>query len=332
MAGTTWPALTSGKKAKASDVESKFDWIEGTLTPMNAGSKTNGAYDLGEASYHWNNAYINTIANTVTVNNIDGTVTVNGGVLADTLKAVPVGVNFGLEVTQNQEAVAISVVSTAADPGKYCLECAGKYGVGITQNTTSGLGLAISRNINEAGDKPLVEFTEDHSASTQPVLEIDNDGQGEEIKFTHVVTRYYSIHPGDFVPKDVTSGTWYITDVLLRAYDSGGTPAFVAGIHLPHGAIITDLKSYWYRDHTTSSISLLLQRSLFTGTTNTIATGTSDTVSGYHNTQDNNSTNATIDNNVYNYFAYISIECLGSASSTYFTGAVITYTIQEPLP
>lgn len=57
MAGTVWPILTAGLKAKASEVESKFDWIEGTIVPMSAGAKTDAAYDLGEAANRWNNIY-----------------------------------------------------------------------------------------------------------------------------------------------------------------------------------------------------------------------------------------------------------------------------------
>lgn len=57
MAGTVWPILTAGLKAKASEVESKFDWIEGTIVPMSAGAKTDAAYDLGEAANQWNNIY-----------------------------------------------------------------------------------------------------------------------------------------------------------------------------------------------------------------------------------------------------------------------------------
>lgn len=64
MAGTTWPALTAGSKAKASDVENKFDWIEGSIVPMNAGSKTNAAYDLGEASYKWKDLYLSGVFKT----------------------------------------------------------------------------------------------------------------------------------------------------------------------------------------------------------------------------------------------------------------------------
>lgn len=58
MAGTTWPNLLAGRKAKASEVENKFDWIEGSIVPMSMGNKTNAAYDLGEASYRWKTLYL----------------------------------------------------------------------------------------------------------------------------------------------------------------------------------------------------------------------------------------------------------------------------------
>jgi len=58
MAGTSWPNLVAGQKAKASEIELKFDWLEGSLVPMSGGNKTNTAYDLGEFSYRWRDLYI----------------------------------------------------------------------------------------------------------------------------------------------------------------------------------------------------------------------------------------------------------------------------------
>lgn len=57
MAGTTWPALVAGQKARASDVESRFDWLEGSLIPMNSGTSTDAAHDLGTTTARWNNVY-----------------------------------------------------------------------------------------------------------------------------------------------------------------------------------------------------------------------------------------------------------------------------------
>ncbi len=58
---TDWPALTDGKKAKASEVETKFDWLEGTLYPMKDGEFTTAAYDVGSATYRWRNGYFQTV-------------------------------------------------------------------------------------------------------------------------------------------------------------------------------------------------------------------------------------------------------------------------------
>ena len=58
MAGTSWPALTAGLRARASDVESKFDWLEGSLAPMSGGSTTNAVHDLGTTTAKWSRLYL----------------------------------------------------------------------------------------------------------------------------------------------------------------------------------------------------------------------------------------------------------------------------------
>lgn len=71
MAGTSWPVLTAGSKAKASEVEAKFDWIEGSIVPMNAGSKTDAVYDIGEIAKRFNNGYIkNIVSSSITADTI----------------------------------------------------------------------------------------------------------------------------------------------------------------------------------------------------------------------------------------------------------------------
>lgn len=64
MAGVSWPTLAAGSRARASDVELKFDWIEGDLVPMLAGSKTTGVYDIGTSAFKWRSAYFSTRVNT----------------------------------------------------------------------------------------------------------------------------------------------------------------------------------------------------------------------------------------------------------------------------
>lgn len=58
MAGTAWPALIAGQKARASDVELKFDWLERDLVPMLGGSTTTGVYDLGTSTAAWRYLHI----------------------------------------------------------------------------------------------------------------------------------------------------------------------------------------------------------------------------------------------------------------------------------
>lgn len=58
MSGASWPSLVAGAKAKASEVELKFDWIEGDWLPFAAGTKTDATYDLGSTSFQWRNLYL----------------------------------------------------------------------------------------------------------------------------------------------------------------------------------------------------------------------------------------------------------------------------------
>jgi len=57
MAGTSWPSLAAGQPARAADVENKFDWIEGSITPMTGGNQTDNTYDLGTSTARWSNIY-----------------------------------------------------------------------------------------------------------------------------------------------------------------------------------------------------------------------------------------------------------------------------------
>jgi len=53
MAGTTWPVIADGKKFSASGVESKFDWLEGSIVPQVSGSLVTDTYQLGTTTARW---------------------------------------------------------------------------------------------------------------------------------------------------------------------------------------------------------------------------------------------------------------------------------------
>lgn len=57
MAGSTWPALVANQRAKASDVEAKFDWVETDIVPMTGGTRTDASYDLGTSSHRWRDGF-----------------------------------------------------------------------------------------------------------------------------------------------------------------------------------------------------------------------------------------------------------------------------------
>src|SRR3990167_6117810 len=60
MAGTAWNIFVSHSLGQANKVDENFDWIEGAIEPMNAGSKANDTYDLGSATYVWRTGYFST--------------------------------------------------------------------------------------------------------------------------------------------------------------------------------------------------------------------------------------------------------------------------------
>lgn len=74
----TWPSLTAGQVARASDVESKFDWSETHLWPHSGGNFTDNTYDLGNSvTASWRCLYTYSINATSTARGLAiGTTTV----------------------------------------------------------------------------------------------------------------------------------------------------------------------------------------------------------------------------------------------------------------
>ncbi len=84
MAGTSWPDLIAGRTAKASEVEAKFDWLEQGIVPMNSGTTTDLAYDLGTVAARWRAAYLGSINPTSTAGGVAiGTTTAHTSTILD---------------------------------------------------------------------------------------------------------------------------------------------------------------------------------------------------------------------------------------------------------
>lgn len=66
MAGTSFFTFTAGTPARASEVDSDFDWLQRDIVPMLNGNLTDLAYDLGTTTAAWRRLYVSQINPTTT--------------------------------------------------------------------------------------------------------------------------------------------------------------------------------------------------------------------------------------------------------------------------
>lgn len=108
----------------------------------------------------------------------------------------------------------------------------------------------------------------------------------------------------------------------------------IAPVNLPHGAIVTSFRVYWYRADALSSGLCRLSRHTFAGGSGSeMAAADSNASTGYHNVTDTTISDATIDNTTYIYNLKAWINPNDDANDVQLNGlCLITYTITEPLP
>lgn len=53
MAGSSWPTFTQNTRAKASEIDARFEWLEQDIVPMNNGTRFDDTYDLGTSLHRW---------------------------------------------------------------------------------------------------------------------------------------------------------------------------------------------------------------------------------------------------------------------------------------
>ncbi|GAG78503.1 unnamed protein product, partial [marine sediment metagenome] len=164
-----------------------------------------------------------------------------------------------------------------------------------------------------------------HSDVAQNTSDIAALGGGEQ-------TRYYSINVGDFSPYSQTS-LWALGNACLRADSATVQQLWIGGVHLPQGATVTELTIGWYRDDALAMGEVYLQRmAIATGTAYSMASIATNSVAGNHLVTDSSILEPVIDNTIYSYHIYLSIDPNNSIVDVKFYGGVITYTITEPLP
>lgn len=91
----------------------------------------------------------------------------------------PTSAIIGLTIDQDNDASALVIDSE--NTSTYAVTLNSKFGLNLVQDLADGRGLYCIRNLNEAGSFPLAHIIENHTSSTQSVLEIDNDGKGHDL-------------------------------------------------------------------------------------------------------------------------------------------------------
>jgi hypothetical protein len=146
MAGTSWPTLAAGARARASDVEAKFNWLEGNIVPMLGGSQTDAAYDLGTSAARWRSGYFSTRVNTPSIGLSDtsfisfdatGTITANK----------PMKMTNGVAVNEFSSDGTLAGDSNLAVPTEKAIKAYVDERTGAGTLTTGNLSTALPRSI-----------------------------------------------------------------------------------------------------------------------------------------------------------------------------------------
>jgi hypothetical protein len=149
------------------------------------------------------------------------------------------------------------------------------------------------------------------------------------VQFVSAVTRYYSISPADCVPYS-DSSKWLVDFEKVTSSDTTTVNLYFP-VHLPHGAILKQMTIKWFRDDASASGSADLLRTNGAATSGLIASANSNATTGYHDVSSAVVTE-TIDNSTLSYCLVIVLAPNDSNVDVKFGGAIITYTIANPLP
>lgn len=142
-----WPDLVAGRKARASEVEAKFDWIEGTLYSHAGGVQTDNSYDIGTAVARFRNGYFGTKleigGKTLTADGIGESVKgwvhmIFAGAATTTGMTIPASYNVSSVVYNSITMMTVSWTTAYAN-GYYANSCMGSQGFiySVDQITTT---------------------------------------------------------------------------------------------------------------------------------------------------------------------------------------------------
>lgn len=157
---------------------------------------------------------------------------------------------------------------------------------------------------------------------------------GEDILASHFKgTRYYSVHPADFVKDVLSAFEPELSEIDTKSGSDTGVTRILACIHLPHGAVITGFKVFWYRNDAVASATARLKRlEMSNSTLLEMAAADSNSSAGPHSVEDTTIDYDTVNNIDYAYFVKVELDPNDSKEDVRIRGIVITYTVDSPLP
>jgi len=151
--------------------------------------------------------------------------------------------------------------------------------------------------------------------------------------YTSAQTRYLSMAGASFVPDDKAYD--WDTDASKGRGNGGNITiqSFSSSMDLPHGAIVTGVKVYYWAGNLLNTCGFDLYRiTLADGTNTTMATANGTGTTGYDDIEDTSISSATIDNSTYTYRMAIKLNRLFATGPPFLLGVVVTYTVTVPLP
>jgi hypothetical protein len=153
----------------------------------------------------------------------------------------------------------------------------------------------------------------------------EGDVRADKLVYSSPRTHYFVVGGEGFVPG--SNVDYQNTYLMGGAYIYTGSGALVAPVHLPHGAVVTELKVF-FNDTSTSNMTVYLARlNLSSGGYVFMAAVDSSGISGYGSKTDTTISYATIDNTAYGYHIHAWSDSWDS--NLKIMGALVVYTISE---
>lgn len=225
MAGSSWPQLVAGQKAKASEVESKFDWLEGSLVPMNSGATTNAVFDVGTTTAAWRHGYFTGF---VAVGSLPSTSTPSIWFRGSSVEG-----GIGFESTGGGVIIRFFKNTTTII----------EIGAGATSATFS------LNELSNTGAAPIYRFTGNlitgmgTPSNTQGSLRLFGGG-GTYLEFDHSGNIFRPVHGTSAGSVNLGDASNYWGDVSYKTLTDRGCLAWLDdGVECANGTKTTDLKA-----------------------------------------------------------------------------------------